>query len=141
MSVQRLSCLLEGNQRANIEPRWIGQCSTSVARRDKEGAFLGKKARRVFADSAEPLHGDPRSFQVEADKFACHIDAGGEAEARCADLIERNSAESAGQTDGSADFVLDPGHALLVRAHVRPGDVVGDIANGAGKGADHLLLR
>ena len=73
-------------------------------------------------------------------KLARHVDAGREPEAGRADLVERNAADGAGQTDGAAGLVLDPAHAELVRSHVGPGNVVGDIADGVGEGADELLL-
>ena len=97
MLVQRFPHRLKGNQCINVEPGWVGQCATCVARSDKEGAFLGKKACRVFANSAEPLHGDSGSFQIEVDEFAGDVDASRKTEAGRADLIKRNSTEGTGK--------------------------------------------
>ena len=43
----------------------------------------------------------------------------GQAESGCADLVERDAADLARQSDRAADLVLDPGHGRLVGAHVR----------------------
>lgn len=80
-----------------------------------------------------------RSLEIETNELARHIDCGGETEAGGADLIERNAADRARQSDGAPRLVLDPRHAELVGAHVRASHVVGDIADRAGEGADDSL--
>ena len=57
-----------------------------------------------------------------------------------ADVVEGDAADRFRQADGAAGLVLDPAHAQFVGPHVGAGNVVGDVANGVGEGADDLLL-
>ena len=60
-------------------------------------------------------------------------------EAGRTELVERDAAECARQPDGAPDLVADPGHALLVGAHVGAEDVVLAIAQCARHRANELL--
>ncbi|MBS1138515.1 MAG: hypothetical protein H6R11_2469 [Proteobacteria bacterium] len=57
-----------------------------------------------------------------------------------ADLVQRNAAQRRRQAHRAADLVLDPGHAGLVRAHVRAEDVVLLVSQGVGEGTDQTFL-
>jgi len=50
---------------------------------------------------------------------------------RRTDFIEWNSTDLGRQADGAPDLVFDPGHAALIGAHVRPGNVFDELADGA----------
>ena len=68
------------------------------------------------------------------------VDRRDKAEAGGADLVERDAADLARQADGAAGLVLDPAHRQLVGAHVGAGDVVDEVGDRGGKGADQPLL-
>jgi hypothetical protein len=107
---------------------------------DQDSPLLRQKPCRVLADRAEALHNHACVGQIELDELTRHVDAGGEAEAGGADLVERDTADRGRQSSGAAGLVLDPAHAELVRSHVRPGDVVGDVADRVRERTHHRFL-
>ena len=96
----------------------------SVGSRDQAGALARKKARGMPADGAEALHDDVRALELDLGELLCRLGSDGKTEAGCADLIERDAAQLAWQTDRASDLVLDPGHGGLVCAHVGSGNVL-----------------
>jgi len=58
-----------------------------------------------------------------------NIDGSNEAKPGSADLVERDTADLARQSDGTADLVLDPTHRQLIRTHVGSRDVIDEIAD------------
>jgi hypothetical protein len=69
-----------------------------------------------------------------------HVDRTSQPEAGRADLVERNAADLAWQPDRAARLVLDPSHRQLVGPHIRPRDVIREIADRRGESADQPLL-
>ncbi len=68
------------------------------------------------------------------------LDRNNEAESGRADFVQRDTAQRMRQTNRPADLIAHPRHAALVRPYIGAGDIVHQIADGAGKGADHPLL-
>ncbi len=56
------------------------------------------------------------------------------------DHVQGNAAQLKGQTHGTADFILDPGHAFLIGAHVRTENIILLITQGMGKGTNQQFL-
>ena len=94
----------------------------------------------MLADRPETLDSDTRALQIKPDELACDINTCRQSESGRSDLIEGNSTDNAGQADRTAGFLPDPCHALLVGAHVGPGNIIGYIADRVGEAADQLLL-
>ena len=69
-----------------------------------------------------------------------NIDGSNEAKPGSADLVERDTADLARQSDGTADLVLDPTHRQLIRTHVGSRDVIEEIADRRGERPDQALL-
>ncbi|MGB5965145.1 MAG: hypothetical protein WBF77_04090 [Sulfurimonadaceae bacterium] len=62
----------------------------------------------------------------------------------CTDLIERNTADLAGEPYDAVDLVFDPGHALFIGTHIRGKDVLLNLSEALGKAAQQkffLLFR
>ncbi len=133
--------MLERDQRVDVEAGRIGQGAAGVARADAGWRpICARKRAACLPNGAEALDGDARAFQLEPDEAARHVDAGRHAEAGGADLVERNAADRGRQSDRASGFVAHPSHAELVGSHVGAGDVVGEVADGIGKGAHDPLL-
>ena len=69
-----------------------------------------------------------------------NIDGSNEAKPGSADLVERDTADLARQSDGTADLVLDPTPRQLIRTHVGSRDVIDEIADRRGECPDQALL-
>jgi hypothetical protein len=103
--------------------------------------MVAQEAGGVLAHGTEAL--DHHAGALELEIAVAHRDVGTIAEppARGADLVQGNTAHFPRQTDDAVDLVLDPGHALLVRAHVRGQYVLLDVPKRAGQSAyDAFLL-
>ena len=92
------------------------------------------------ANGAEALHCHFRALDPHLGVLLGGLGGDHQAVARRADFIERDAAQLARQTDGAPDLVPDPGHGGLVCSHVRPGNVLGEMADGGGEGANQLFL-
>ena len=94
----------------------------------------------MLTDGSEALDGDASAVERHAKFGRCDFTGHGDAETRGADLVEWDAADRAGQAHGAPDLVLDPGHTLLVGAHVGTRDVLGEAADCMGERSDQLLL-
>ena len=92
------------------------------------------------ADGAEALHRHLCALQLDLGIVLGGLGGDHQAVAGRADFIERDAAQLARQTDRTPDLVPDPGHGGLVCSHVRPGNVLGEMADGGGEGAHQPLL-
>lgn len=90
---------LQGDQRADVEPRWVNKRAAGVARGHKNTSLFGKEARRVLADRTKALDGNASALQLKTDEFARHINARCKAKSRGADFVERDASNSVGQSD------------------------------------------
>jgi len=69
------SRIFQRNQSGNIDALGIENGAARVGRRDQDGAFFAEKACGVFADRAEALDNDARSFEFEVAILERRLDA------------------------------------------------------------------
>ena len=94
----------------------------------------------MLTDRAEALDDDPCPRQRQPDMLPRDIDRDRKAKAGSADLVEWDAADLSRQPDSTARLVLDPSHRQLVGSHIGPRDVIREIADRRGEGADQALL-
>ncbi len=92
------------------------------------------------AHRTETLHRHARAGKFEIEVRQRGLDGYDQAEAGGAKFIQRNATQFARQPDGAADLVFDAGHGELIGAHVGTEDVILDIAERTGEGADAYLF-
>ena len=85
------------------------------------------------------LNNDAGAFQIEIAEMARRIDADFEPKAGGADLIQGDAAEFSRQPHYPVNFIFNPGHALLICAHVRGEDIGLLVPQGAGQGPEQPL--
>jgi hypothetical protein len=73
-------------------------------------------------------------------EFLRHLGRDGETKTGCADLVERDAAQLAWQSDRAAGLVPDPGHDSLIGAHIGTWNVFSHVAKSGAKGAQTPLL-
>jgi hypothetical protein len=111
-----------------------------IRRRDEHCTLLCQEAGHVAADGAEALYDEPRAVERDPAERSGHLGGMAEPEARRPDLVQRDATERPRQADHSANLVANPGHALLVGAHVGGEDVVVDAAQRLRHGANQRFL-
>ena len=131
---------LERDQSVQIEPGRIGHRAARIGGGNEARTLPGEEAGGVLAHGAEALDGNGGAVERGAREILRHLEGGDEAVARGADLVEGNAADLGRQARRAPGLVHDPGHAALVRPHVGPGDVIGDVGDRAGEGAHEALL-
>ncbi len=80
-------------------PVGIVNGALAVGSGDEAGTLVGQEARGVAADGAEALHGDPGALELHAGELLRDLGRDGQAEPGRADLIERDAADLARQSD------------------------------------------
>jgi hypothetical protein len=114
--------------------------TAGVGHGDQFRAPPGEETRHVPAHRAESLHYQACAFQFEVAIAQGDIHGVAQAPASGTDFIKRDAADLAWQGYDAADLVSDPGHAFLVRSHVRREDVLLFAAQQLGERADALFL-
>ena len=94
----------------------------------------------MTANRSEALNRDPCPIQIDITEVLCCLGTYAESETGGSDLVEWYAAEFRWQPYRSANLIATPGHAGLVRTHVRAHDVVGDLSDGAGEAAYQPFL-
>jgi hypothetical protein len=131
---------LDRVEAGHVEPTGVDEGTLRVRRGDEHRPPLREEPRRVPSHRPEALHRHPRPLELDGAEALRDLPADRQPEAGGADLVQRDPPHLGGQADGAADLVLNPGHAPLVGAHVGARDVVGDLPETAGEGADQPLL-
>jgi hypothetical protein len=137
---ERTALGLERDQRGQVQSVLVDNGAERIAGGDEHRAFLDEEARRVLADRAKALDRDPRALQRYPEMLPRHVDRAGETKAGGADLIERDAADLARQSDRAAGLVFDPSHCRLVGSHIRPRDIFVEIGDRGGEGSDQPRL-
>ena len=138
--MEREASLLVRDEGLDVKSLRVLDRATTVGGGDQPRSAPSQETGRMLTHRAEALDRHARSFEVDLGFGGRHFGGDGDAEARCPDLVEGNSAEHPGQPDGAVDLVLHPRHARFARSHIRPGNVLGEPANHSREGAHEPFL-
>jgi hypothetical protein len=128
------------HHRRDIEPLGIPHGAPDVGDGDDYRTAVTEGASCVAAHGAEALDDNARPGDVEHLGLAHDLGTHRQPEPGRAEFIQRDASEHGRHAHGPADLVVHVTHRRLARAHVRPGNVVGELLNRTGEGTHHAFV-
>ena len=122
-------------QCGDVDAARVVQCAAGIRRCDQYRAAFAKEAHGMLAYCTEALYCHTSAGKRETRVLQGNLRGVSQSPASRADLVQRDSSKFSWQSDGAPDLVVNPGHALLVSAHVRSDEVIVLVGQCAGKGA------
>ena len=83
----------------------------------------------MLTNRAKALDGHACLMQIQANRRRRDLSRHGQTKPGCTNFVQRNAPNDPRQPNRTANFILDPGHTELIGAHIRAGNVVGQVAD------------
>ena len=135
-----LAAVFQSQQRGKVQTIRVHDRPARIRDCDQLGTPFGEAQRRMFADRAKALNGDPCALQLQVAERLRDFAGGRDTQSRRADFVKRYAADHAWQADGARYLIADPCHAGFVRPHVGAGNVALHVSDRVREGAHQLLL-